>query len=259
MGYYIETGIVDFEMKKFLPPKLNMTEVMPAMRAAVADGTDIVGKGKNQLKEKTAKKVVKSCEGQQAKGMTIVYFMVLFLWFSRAMEELFASMHFAIQLCRIPSRKDKDEFMEKDHAITTLDGCSRACGVLFVALPKAGIALYLTYAGGLLLMLQKDVIHVVFKCVCIQLIINIDSMLMKGIATASAVDRVKKTKIVFAKYRTHNWDLYIGGYVKFTITLILAIVFFYFSCHGLTEFRKSCYDFSQTDVYADLAKALKDK
>jgi len=257
LTYYIETGIVQFESKKFQPPKLDKSKALTAMRAAAVNGTSIVGKGENQFKEKKALKLVKICDDQQAKGRTVVYFMVLFLWFSRAMEELFASIHFFIQVCRIPSRQSKDEHMEKDHNITTLDGCSRIIGCLFVALPKAGVALYLTWVGGLLLLLQKDVIHVVFKCVCIQLIINIDSMLMKGIATSSAIDRLKKTKIVYTKYRTHNWDLYVGGYVKFTVTLILAIVFYYYGCDEITEFRKTCYDFSKTSGYDDLVKALK--
>lgn len=255
--YYIKTGIVDYELKKFLPPKFDISGATSAMHSAAVNGAPFVGTGPNQVDEKTALKIVEKCEDQPTKDFVVTYFMILFLWFARAMEELMASIHFAIQVCRIPARESADDPMECDHAITKIDAISKAVGFFLLALPKACIALSLTWVGGLLLMVQKQMMHIIFKCVCIQLVINIDSMLMHGLSTAGAVDRVKKTKIVFASYRGVLWDLFVGGYIKFVVVLALAIYFFFFSAHGLTEFRTTCHNFSDKSAYKDLAETLK--
>lgn len=239
--WIVEIKAIQPELDKYRLPAFDTIKAISALDTATAGhGFDALIPDK--LNQKFVHDILVRCDKQQAKDVTVIYFMILFLWFARALNETFLSINFCLNVYYIHIRKNQREPMEnqKEHLISQVDSKVKILSYIFVGIPKIGIACFLGYCGGQLLMSQFDVMHVVFKCICLQLIVSIDDLIIKGLATHGAIQRLKGTKIKFENFRTVHWDNWLGGFVKYAIVLGLSLYFYSFCGEHLTPFRKSC-------------------
>jgi len=245
----LQTGIVYAFVVRYVTPEEEKYELpgfdielaVHCMSYAYEHGLPLVGNATDQLTQEFADDVHKKCELQEVGEFSFIYVFMLFLWYATIIREAAASLFRAHQVGTVVERLEKDTAVVESNDIVALSTWMKVVLIVLVPVPKFLIAIAVGWYGSTLLMVQVDVLHIVTKALCLQLIMNVDEVLFKTLAPNVALDRVQNMKLKRHVHTTyHQWDLWLSSVVKSVFALGMALLFYFYGVPHLTSFRNEC-------------------
>lgn len=215
---------------------------------------------------------------QANKTITYAYPVVLFLWFTRMIEELFDSLWLLYVFYKVPTidssdgeikevlltgTVDEDESgaqvrvynlpsvqmqftgrkPDKTFRIVAMSTVGHTFAIGVVASVKLIAAAWITWVGAKFLVYAHLMSSLVFKALAMQYFVTIDELLFNGFVSKQKKDRVAKTSIKYYAVQNQTskmWGRWLSSLVRLTVVMSMVLFTHYYLYADLMDFRHQC-------------------